>query len=152
MTDDAHLFKHVHLDQPLDGLDAEYEAFIAEYLDYAAHVWFGPPGRLLAASDVWYEKEHPDHVVVFNANLCIDGPRKIWFGDIDLTEDEWRLAVLAKALDTKVYVLNERDGRFGGRDKQPLLEKAVLVVGPDGKVEHGPHIRRAKDGRLRPAK
>jgi hypothetical protein len=50
-----------------------------------------------------------------------------------------------------VYVLYERDGRFGGRDEQPLLENAMLVVTPDSTVEHDKHIRRAEDGRLRPA-
>lgn len=150
MTDDEHLFEDVHLNQPLDGLEA-YDAFVAEYFHYMAQVLFGPPGRLLAASDVWYEKQHPDHVCVFNANVCIAPPRKIWFGDIDVTEDERRLAVLAKALDTKIYVLLERDGRFGGRDEQPLLDRAVLTIAPDGSVEHVPHIRRGADGRLRPA-
>jgi hypothetical protein len=151
VTDDDNPFKHHRLDQSSDGLDEAYEEFVSEYLDYTARVLFGPPGRLLAASDVWYEKQHPDHVVVFNANVCIDGPRKIWFGDVDLTDDERRLAVLAKALNTKVYVLAERDGRFGGRDENPLLDKAVLVVAPDGRVEHGPHVRRGDNGRLGPA-
>lgn len=129
----------------------EYETFFAEYLLYIAETVLGPAGKLLSASKVSDDKFQPDHVTVFNANVCIDGPRKIWFGDLDLTEDEPRLAVLARALDTKVYVLNERDGRFGGRDENPLLERAVLVVAPDGEVEHGPQIRRAEDGRLRPA-
>lgn len=151
MTDDEGIFRGVHPDQPINGPDAPHERLVAEYLDYVAQVLLGPPGRMISTSKVWFRKRHPDHPAVFNANVCIAPPRKIWFGDLDLTEDEPRLAVLARALDTKVYVLNERDGRFGGRDENPLLERAVLVVAPDGEVEHGPQIRRAEDGRLRPA-
>jgi hypothetical protein len=152
MSDDTSFFRHHHLEQPIHGLDEAYEAFVDECLDYVSQVLLGPPGRLVAASDVWYERQYPDHAVVFNANVCIAPPRKIWFGDIDVTEDERRLVVLAKSLDTKIYVLLERDGRFGGRDEHPVLENAVLTVAPDGTVEHAPHIRRGGDGRLRRAK
>jgi hypothetical protein len=146
MSDDHSIFEP---DLLIDDLE-ECETFLTGYLRYLAEILLGPPGQLITASHVWFDKLFPDHVAVFNANVCIAPPRKIWFGDIDLTEDERGLAVLAKALDTKVYVLNERDGRFQGRDEQPLLERAVLNVSPDGSAVHAPHIRRAEDGRLRP--
>src|SRR5438876_12128006 len=133
MSDDDSIFEP---DPLIDDLE-EYETFLIEYLRYLTQVLCGPPGRVITASHVTYETLYPDHVVVFNSNVCIKPPRKIWFGDVDATEDERRLTILARALDTKVYVLLERDGRFNGRDEQPLLERAVLIVSPDGTVLHG---------------
>jgi hypothetical protein len=150
MTNDEHLFKHIHITEPIAGLKEAYEAARAEYVLEIAERLLGFAGRMISGSKTGFCKQHPDHFPVFNANVCTDAG-KIWFGDIDLTEDEAKLAELARALGQKVYVLYERDGRFGGRDEQPLLENAMLVVTPDSTVEHDKHIRRAEDGRLRPA-
>jgi hypothetical protein len=148
MTNDEHLFKHIHITEPIAGLNEAYEAARAEYVLEIAERLLGFAGRMISGSKTGFCKQHPYHFPVFNANVCTDAG-KIWFGDIDLTEDEAKLAELARTLGQKVYVLYERDGRFGGREEQPLLENAVFGVSPDGSVEHASHIRRAEDGRLR---
>ena len=148
MSDDANPFQRIDADQPIDD---ECESVKADSALYVAQVALGLAGRMISPSKVWFMKFWPDHFPVFNANVCISPPRKIWFGDLDLTEDEGKLAVLARALGTNVYALQESDGRFGGRDQRPLLERALMTVTPEGAVEHAAHIHRGADGRLRPA-
>lgn len=135
MTDDEHLFKHIHITEPLPGLKEAYNAARAEYVLEVAEELLGLAGRIISGSKTGFCRQHPDHFPIFNANVCTEAG-KIWFGDVDLTEDEPRLAELAAALKQKVYVLYEQDGRFRGRDQNPLIERAVLVISPDGSVEH----------------
>jgi hypothetical protein len=151
MTNDEHLFKHIHITEPIAGLKEAYEAARAEYVLEIAERLLGFAGRMISGSKTGFCKRHPDHFPVFNANVCTDAG-KIWFGDLDLTEDEAKLAELARTLGQKVYVLYDGEGGFGGRDEQPLLENAVLRISPDSSVEHAPHIHRTEDGRLQPAK
>ncbi len=82
----------------------------------------GFPGRLLSGSKLAYEQAHPGHVVVFNANLMVDG-QKVWYGDIDITVDEAALKAIAQALG-KVHILYEMDARFE-TEASPVLENAV---------------------------
>lgn len=146
MTDDEDRFKQ----NEDDGLDEETEATYEEYLVHIAETILGLAGRVVTASKEWYDRANPGHVSVFNARVCIDGPpRMIWYGDLDATLDEKKLAVLAKALDMRVYVLEEQHARFRGAGERPRLGLAVLAVSPDGRVEHAAHICRDNDGRLK---
>jgi hypothetical protein len=108
----------------------------------------GPPGRLISYSKSGYRTRHPDHVAVFNGNLCLEGG-KVWHGDLDLTVDEPMLVGLARIIGTTVYVLWERDGRFDHEDK-PLLREAVYSVAPSGQPWFEQKwMSRAVDGSLR---
>lgn len=103
---------------------------------------------MITASKTRYVDKHPDHIVVFNGNLCTRGRGKIWFGDNDLTRDEQLLVELAVALAESVYVLYERDARFAS-EHAPLFENHVLKVSSTGSVEASHWIARGADGRLR---
>ena len=46
---------------------------------------------------------------------------KVWYGDLNLTEDYVILKSIAESLDTTLYVLWEMDGRFG-EEKKPIDE------------------------------
>ncbi len=83
----------------------------------------GFPGRMVSASKLDYSRQYPEHIVVFNSNVCTEDG-KIWFGDIDVTLDEDKLKTLAEAIGKKVYVLYEMDGRFDNEDS-PQLDNAV---------------------------
>lgn len=95
-----------------------------------AELFLGPLGRMISASKTGYRKRHPDHAAIFNANVCISAG-KIWYGDLDLTCDEARIAALARSLSETVFVLYERDGRFRN-ERSPLLESAVYRVDRNG--------------------
>jgi hypothetical protein len=82
-----------------------------------------------------------------DANVCTEKRGKIWFGDLDLTEDEPLLAELARGLNAPVYVVFEGAARFGTEDA-PLLHDYVLKVNPSGNVAHPAWIVRGEDGRL----
>jgi hypothetical protein len=79
----------------------------------------GRCGRMLSSSKTGI----PGHLTVFNANVCTKAG-KIWFGDLDVTQNEAKLKALAEALGEKVYVLREMDGRFDN-EGAPLLDRAV---------------------------
>lgn len=92
---------------------------------------FLPHGRMLNGT----KTQRPGHVRVFNANIFAvpakGKPRKIWFGDLDLTTDREQLLGLAKAEGETLKVLKEHDGRFTNEDK-PRLDKAVATIEADG--------------------
>lgn len=87
-------------------------------------------GRIISTSKSAYVTQHPNHAVIFNANLVIEkngSAKKVWFGDIDLTEDERAIVGIANDIGCKVYVLREMDARFG-EEENPKIEKAVYYT------------------------
>jgi hypothetical protein len=108
----------------------------------------GHPGRMISLSKTLYREAHPDHLVVFNSNVCL-ARGKIWRGDLDLTEDEQLLVELARRIGETVYVLYEFAGRFDNED-DPELAEAAYSVTADGhtRFQFHHHERRA-DGTLR---
>jgi hypothetical protein len=140
-------WKIVHLDQPVEGIDALYERDRERFADETAERILGPVGRMITFSKTSYWRKHPTHVLVFNGNVCTEARGKIWFGDLDLTRDEPLLVELARALGEAVYVLFERDARFATEDA-PALRGHVLKVEPDGSGSHPGWVVRGADGAL----
>ena len=83
--------------------------------------------RMIGGSKSHYHKEHPDDLIVFNANVLMPGYGKVWYGDLNLTEDYLVLREIAQNLNTDLYILWEMDGRFGLEMKplNELFDKAV---------------------------
>jgi hypothetical protein len=83
--------------------------------------------RMISASKSGYRDSHPKNLVVFNANIVTIEGGKIWYGDLDLTEDARRLKDAADEAGQTLYVLYERDCRFGTETQTPkaLAAKAV---------------------------
>ncbi len=91
---------------------------------------FTSPGRMISG-----DKRCPKgHVCVFNANVCSKSRGKFWFGDIDITADASDLKKLAAKEGEEIYILRERDARFGN-EATPLFEKAVACIHPDGTIK-----------------
>jgi len=95
----------------------------------------GFPGRMISGSKSGYHKNYPNHLVIFNANVCTD-KNKIWYGDLDLTLDKDKLSSLAVALDQDMYVLYEMDGRFEN-ENSPIIKSAAVIFKADGTCELG---------------
>ena len=87
----------------------------------------GMMGRLISNSKYDYEKRNPDNIVVFNANVFADGymPNKLWWGDIDITEDSQKLSLAAQEIGATLYILKEMDGRFTNELQPNYKEKAI---------------------------
>ena len=84
-------------------------------------------GRMIGGSKSGYRNMHPDDLIIFNANVLMPGHGKVWYGDLNLTEDYLVLREIAQNLNTELYVLRESDGRFGLEIKplNELFDKAV---------------------------
>ncbi len=84
-------------------------------------------GRMISGSKSLYRKVNPGNFTVFNANVLTEEDGKIWFGDLDLTEDDEILKKIAEKIGKKLYVLREMDCRFENENKpvNELLQKAV---------------------------
>ena len=83
--------------------------------------------RMIGGSKMGYRTEHPDDLIVFNANVLIPDYGKVWYGDLNLTQDYILLKSIAESLDTTLYILWEMDARFG-EEKKPideLIKKSV---------------------------
>jgi len=88
-------------------------------------------GRLLSYSKSAYCREHPKNIVIFNSNVFSEKEnRKVWFGDIDLTEDRKALSEIAKQIG-KICVLSEMNGRFGNEklSYKQAEEKSLAIFG-----------------------
>ncbi len=74
----------------------------------------GLTGKMIASSKSDYYRKHPDNIIVFNANIFADGfmPNKLWWGDIDITNESMKLMWASKEIGATLYVLREMDGRF----------------------------------------
>lgn len=112
-----------------------------------AETLLGWEGRMICDSKTRYRQEHPGHVALFNANVCI-AAGKLWWGDLDLTLDEPLLRELAMRLGEVVYVLRERDGR-GHNERRPHLDRALARFNGVGAVRFDEQlVKRAEDGTL----
>jgi hypothetical protein len=107
----------------------------------------GPPGRMLSGSKTGYRDQHPEHLPVFNANVCI-AAGKVWWGDLDLTVDEAALLDLSSQTGEVVSVLYESDGRFR-HEEAPLIGEAVFSAAPTGHTRFDPiQAERRSDGHV----
>ena len=77
--------------------------------------------RMIGGSKSVYKNSKPKDLVIFNANVFMKDIGKVWYGDLNLTEDYVILKSIADSLDTTLYVLWEMDGRFG-EEKKPIDE------------------------------
>jgi len=87
-------------------------------------------GRMVGGSKSGYFNQHPDNVVVFNANIIIKKAGKVWYGDLDITLDFDKLKEIADELKEDLYVLREMDARFDN-DKANFKfwkKKAVEII------------------------
>jgi hypothetical protein len=66
-------------------------------------------GRCIAASKTGYCNRHPDHFVVFNAQIFTRSHRVLRQVDLDLTLDADKLNDAAHAVGQNFYVLHEND-------------------------------------------
>jgi hypothetical protein len=96
---------------------------IQQYFEF--HGFHG--GRMIGGSKTGYSAQYPDDLIIFNANVLIKDIGKVWYGDLNLTQDYILLKSIADSLDTTLYILWESDGRFGEENKpiDELIKKSV---------------------------
>lgn len=100
-----------------------------------AQMILGHPGLMIGASKSRYVEKKPRNLVVFNSNIFL-GKEKIWYGDVDVTEDREKLKQLAVAVGGEILVLREMDGRFE-HEKSPVLKNFVYKVDEHGRETLG---------------
>ena len=83
--------------------------------------------RMIAGHKWDYESNHKGDLIIFNANVLMPNYGKVWYGDLNLTEDYKTLKKISDSLNTTLYILWEMDGRFGEENKpiDELIGKAV---------------------------
>ena len=84
-------------------------------------------GRMIAGSKSLYRQNNPKDMIVFNANIIIEGYGKVFYGDINITEDSETLKKIADALNTVLYILFEHSARFG-QENRPIKELIIDSV------------------------
>ena len=86
--------------------------------------------RLLSWSKSTYRNNHPDDLIMFNANILAESKGKIWYGDININLDKNDLQNIADILGEDLYVLYETDCRFENENKSidELINKAVVTI------------------------
>jgi len=61
--------------------------------------------RMIAGAKWEYTEKHPKDLVVFNANIVMPGYGKVWYGDLNLTEDCETLKNIANSINAPLYIL-----------------------------------------------
>jgi hypothetical protein len=89
--------------------------------------------RMISGHKWDYESNHKDDLIIFNANVLMPNYGKVWYGDLNLTEDYKTLKKISDSLNTILYILWEMDGRFGEENKSidELISKAVWNTDED---------------------
>ena len=92
---------------------------------FEAHGFYD--ARMISGHKWDYTEEHKDDLIIFNANVLMPNYGKVWYGDLNLTEDYKILKKISESLNTTLYILWEMDGRFGEENKpiDELIGKAV---------------------------
>jgi len=87
-------------------------------------------GRMIAEHKGEYALEHQGELVIFNANIITLTHGKIWYGDINVTQDFDNLKNIADTIKEDLYILTEYDARWGSEDLpiNELIEKARTVI------------------------
>ena len=101
-----------------------------EPLIYAIMKYLGPAGRMIGGSKSGYRTEHPNNRVFFNACIYDKTPSQVWWGDIDITLDEFKLNQIAEYHTQRFYVTPEFGYRsdFNHKIKKRDLEKDKNVL------------------------
>lgn len=105
----------------------KYCEIVEKYIGYC--------GRMISASKSGYKERHPENIAVFNANLVTDDREKIWFGDIDITNDIVKLKKISIEINKEIFILFESDGRFEN-ENYPLIGNNIISV-KNGKIKIG---------------
>ncbi len=101
----------------------------ADVLKETVQEHLGRMGAMISWSKSDYVRRHPKELVVFNANVCIEPNKKIWWGDLNVTESGPQLQGLSNMLRKNVYVLYEMDARFEN-EASPIMHRAASVFQP----------------------
>ena len=97
-------------------------------------------GRMISASKSGYMKRHPDNLVLFNANVFDEDNKKIWWGDLDITEGISELVKIAAIENKTIFILSEMDGSFE-REFAPRMKNFVLKINTEGEYELGDYYK-----------
>jgi hypothetical protein len=117
------------------------------------YAFLGPIGAMIASSKSSYRNQHPENIVLFNANVCFLHEKvtkkhagivfktemhaeKIWWGDFDLSQSATALNNLAEATGHTVILLSEFDARFEHEDS-PRWKEFIYKVTPEKEVSMG---------------
>ena len=89
-------------------------------------------GRTIVASSLKgkYCQDHQGDLIIFNANVLTSKHGKVWYGDLNVTQDFDNLKNVADQLNENLYILMEGDARFGYENQpiEQLLKKARTVI------------------------
>jgi len=74
--------------------------------------------------------EHSDDLIIFNANVVSKCKGKIWYGDLNLSEDFDKLKNIADIIREDLYVLMEGDAinETQKRNTKKMIENARVII------------------------
>ena len=84
-------------------------------------------GRTLTRSISRYKTQHPDNLIVFNANVILENGDKVWYGDLDVSLDKHILKEVSRRCGKTLYVLEELDARYGRENRKSTKLKSKAV-------------------------
>lgn len=91
--------------------------------------------RMISASKSIYRQAHPEHRILFNANIFIKKLGKIWYGDLDITKEAFLLQEVANESGKELIVVPEIYGRFGAEDRpfKEIMDNTYAIFTPHKK-------------------
>jgi len=99
----------------------------------------GFPGKMIAGSKGRFRHNNPTAFAVFNSNLVTQTGKKVWHGDLNLSDKKTisDLKTCSNVVGETLYVLYEMDARFEN-ESNPKIEEYALKIALNGKIEINP--------------
>jgi hypothetical protein len=97
----------------MEQLATEQDCLEVEGKREEAACLLGAPGRMLSLDKEDYRREHPAHVVVFNATIFTAAGDRLWWGDLDVSSKLDECQQLAEEVGAFVVAV-ELPYRFKG--------------------------------------
>lgn len=74
-------------------------------------------GRLIGFSKSSYRENNKGNDVLFNCNIFTSEDGKIWWGDLNITQDANKLQEITNILNKEMVIVPEMMGRFGFEER-----------------------------------
>lgn len=74
-------------------------------------------GRLIGFSKSGYRENNKGDDVLFNCNIFTSEDGKIWWGDLNITQDANKLQEITNLLNKEIVIVPEMMGRFGFEER-----------------------------------
>lgn len=81
-------------------------------LKSVAYKYFGLSGKSITMDPKSYRATYPNKTIVFKGNIVTKNGTLLWFGDLNITDEEEKLMNLSDEIGTSIYILEPNNNNM----------------------------------------